>query len=710
MLLNGRVKLQVAAVTDWTDDPSVSIQNNAFFRPTAWQWIDHTEGLLSVDITRGIDEYEGMWSQPSPGQITIKSRNPSLNPQTNSQIAYGHKIRVLVDDEPIFTGKIRESDVEYSNFRDDPIVTIVGFDSWQSLLDFEFENFAVQAGETSTGLESPPQDNFIDSNVAALFADAGFGPWYVYSWPLWYLTNSPQPGDIILGYQGGLAVIKNTTKEFASWKVRGSNVKPYNPNANEQVLWWPQVYLEPYTFRSAGTSVDYTGFISDGYQQKLYNFPHVDFNSISQNGVNRSIGGSGLRRSYENLNWFYTSDDWTYNPSTNQYTPPSVEEYRYQYGDVRNNENQIPVVYSEPWTIQNFHRFDIIDSYVSNNKEHYFAQFTTKSTKLIDNLLAFDQGEQGVIYTTKDDNFVSIPRVRFLPDNIIGVPRTNTVEFNSDGSTNSYYNLKVIDGIQNVVNKVEITNVYYSEDPDQAVDMYRINSWKRFDDGLPLSGIVKANSNQDAYEGLGVADINVAKSTTKTYEYLNEESIKRYGERSLAINTNFAWPLYEIVPGEISTPTSWTYWQAAYNASFGQPQLDPDIDVNNTNWRFLRVLNSNLDDERMIFERWNINKSTREQQESFPRNIPTRVDELGLAILDQYSLPATKVRSIVWEPKTDAQIAQAATTEIMDNVAINHTAHGITINDNFRIMGMKHRIDPNNWEIEYQLWDEQGLP
>jgi len=517
MLLNGRVKLEIANVTNWTNVP-VTVDGNAFFVPSTWSWVDYTEGLLSIDISRGIDQYEGSWSQPSPGQLTIQSRNPDLNPQTNSQIAYGHKIRVLVDDEVIFTGKIRETDVQYSNFRDDPIVTIDSFDSWQSLLDYDFKN--------TKSVVIPvdgPQENFKDANVANLFSDAGFGPHFSYDWPLAYWTNSPPAGAVIFDTSGSFSLVRNDTKEFATWKIRDTKVLPYNPAREESRavnVWWPDVYLEPYTFKSIGFGPESTNAV----HRRLYALDHVaptaqDLATLENYPLDTT------RRNYENLSFLFRTQDYTYNPATGQYTNPSVQEYRYQYGDVLNNAKQVPVNYTEPWSMQNNHRFDI--SAPSSTVDGFYSQFVTESDRLVDNILAFDQAEQGVVYTTKYDNFVIIPRSR-LKVSSTGAPRTNVVQFNSDGTSNSYYDLKVKDGLQSVVNKVIITNIDY--DASITLDgLFEIEDWKRYDNNETMNLFRPTVGN--TYGAQVVARSRAGFEKSITYEYIYAESNIRYGER-----------------------------------------------------------------------------------------------------------------------------------------------------------------------------------
>lgn len=87
-------------------------------------WYDYTEGLISADITRGVQEYTGPLTQPDVGQLTIKSKNPDLDPYNNPAIKYNALVRINAGGERIFTGKIDGLNVDYKPRNEDTVITL----------------------------------------------------------------------------------------------------------------------------------------------------------------------------------------------------------------------------------------------------------------------------------------------------------------------------------------------------------------------------------------------------------------------------------------------------------------------------------------------------------------------------------------------------------------------------------------------------------
>lgn len=92
------------------------------------QWVDYSDGLINLEIIRGVEEYTGPLSQPDVGQLTLKSRNANLDPYNNNNITYNSKIRVNAGGQRIFTGRIEGISVEYGPRTEPTIVTINAFD------------------------------------------------------------------------------------------------------------------------------------------------------------------------------------------------------------------------------------------------------------------------------------------------------------------------------------------------------------------------------------------------------------------------------------------------------------------------------------------------------------------------------------------------------------------------------------------------------
>jgi hypothetical protein len=111
---------------------------------TGGVWVDSTDGILNIDITRGMPEYIGCWSQVQPGQLQLRSRDLTL-----SDIALQTRIRIEVDGSAIFTGKVFDINTEYIP-RDDSIVTITAFDELGTLSLKKFINFHLSSDKYVT--------------------------------------------------------------------------------------------------------------------------------------------------------------------------------------------------------------------------------------------------------------------------------------------------------------------------------------------------------------------------------------------------------------------------------------------------------------------------------------------------------------------------------------------------------------------------------
>lgn len=96
-------------------------------------WVDYTDGLITSDIVRGIQEYIGPLSQPDVGQLTINSRNPLLDPFNNPSIKYNAKIRLNAYGIRIFTGTIEGIHVDYQPQGKPAVVTINAIDMLGSM-------------------------------------------------------------------------------------------------------------------------------------------------------------------------------------------------------------------------------------------------------------------------------------------------------------------------------------------------------------------------------------------------------------------------------------------------------------------------------------------------------------------------------------------------------------------------------------------------
>lgn len=95
--------------------------------------VDHTDGLMTLDITRGMNELNSPLEQVDAGIMRLVSRNPDLDPYLNADIRAGVKFYITQKISPtsnitLFTGKISGVTVEYQPKGKPQVVTITGLD------------------------------------------------------------------------------------------------------------------------------------------------------------------------------------------------------------------------------------------------------------------------------------------------------------------------------------------------------------------------------------------------------------------------------------------------------------------------------------------------------------------------------------------------------------------------------------------------------
>lgn len=107
-------------------------------------WVDYTEGMISCNVVRGIQNYEGPWTQPDVGQLNIVTRNINLDPYENDDIKYNVKVKLTANDVPIFTGKIDGIDVQYQPKGKPPRITLTVIDYLGSMQRHTLSNTFVK--------------------------------------------------------------------------------------------------------------------------------------------------------------------------------------------------------------------------------------------------------------------------------------------------------------------------------------------------------------------------------------------------------------------------------------------------------------------------------------------------------------------------------------------------------------------------------------
>jgi PKD repeat protein len=97
------------------------------------EFVDITNGVISIDTKTGSDSFEGFWDQPDTGQFVIVTRGDTADPNLNPLITANSLLTITIGDansassERILYGFITDVNVKY-NKNEKQIVTINGTD------------------------------------------------------------------------------------------------------------------------------------------------------------------------------------------------------------------------------------------------------------------------------------------------------------------------------------------------------------------------------------------------------------------------------------------------------------------------------------------------------------------------------------------------------------------------------------------------------
>jgi PKD repeat protein len=270
-----------------------------FFIKEGSTWIEYTEGILNIDITRGIDQYIGPWQQSDVGQITLTSRNENLDPYVNAQVRMNKEIRIVADNTPIFTGRISNIDVNYQPKGKDPIVTINGIDFLGTMKKHILSDTFIKTRPQSwTGI--------------ALLQDLGNTPKEIEGY---YNPIRLSYG----GYFAGAGSIPSGTSCYDALVARLSQQLGFiYANKNNEVIYYghqdffpaggaPYEQASVIDFRSDGTGTSYKAInLNDGFERIVNQLSFSDG------------GGEWVSPSYTNFtSWAQTSSTYKNTPSVN---------------------------------------------------------------------------------------------------------------------------------------------------------------------------------------------------------------------------------------------------------------------------------------------------------------------------------------------------------------------------------------------------------
>ena len=441
---------------------------------TDGDWVDSTDGVINIDITRGIPQYVGCWSQVQPGQLQLVSRDLSL-----ADLDLQTRIRIEVDGSAIFTGKIFEINTEYIP-KDDSLVTITAFDELGSLSLKKFGHQTVIGGdyevrEVASYRTFPQMLNGFNQN--------DIDPAIPQKW-----DGYERQGTLAMGVTANALdyTILNTT-----YGVAGFNPAAPAAGASSDSTWGP--YLD-----------------SDAYD--------VDGGVI----CNPSAGTLGWGTPIVNTQGFATAtgmeDSLNYRDNIQGGTI-----YDANSGSQSKVVETAHPLYNKTGLYENYYRQGAISPL---SGAPWTALMTTNDKDGLSLFLKAEQSEAGFAFVDVKNRFRLYSRAVVDWDTYL-----SEASFASDGSGISYNNITVTNGWESVVNGVTVNNTW----SDNFIDSDEMISWvDNGNDGSTTGWYQNAqNGNRDFTTGTNLLNesSNIVNYPEKEYSWLGynvTESKQRY--------------------------------------------------------------------------------------------------------------------------------------------------------------------------------------
>ena len=456
---------------------------------TGGVWVDSTDGVINIDITRGIPQYVGCWSQVQPGQLQLVSRDLSL-----ADLDLQTRIRIEVDGSAIFTGKIFEINTEYIP-KDDSLVTITAFDELGSLSLKKFGHQTVIGGdyevrEVASYRTFPQMLNGFNQN--------DIDPAIPQKW-----DGYERQGTLAMGVTANALdyTILNTT-----YGVAGFNPAAPAAGASSDSTWGP--YLD-----------------SDAYD--------IDGGVI----CNPSAGTLGWGTPIVNTQPFATAtgmeDSLNYRDNIQGGTI-----YDANSGSQSKVVETAHPLYNKTGLYENYYRQGAISPL---SGAPWTALMTTNDKDGLSLFLKAEQSEAGFAFVDVKNRFRLYSRAVVDWDTYL-----SEASFASDGSGISYNNITVTNGWESVVNGVTVNNTW----SDNFIDSDEMISWvDNGNDGSTTGWYQNAqNGNRDFTTGTNLLNesSNIVNYPEKEYSWLGynvTESKQRY-LRYCKTNSNLM-PIYK---------------------------------------------------------------------------------------------------------------------------------------------------------------------
>jgi PKD repeat protein len=208
-------------------------------------WVEHTDGLLTVNINRGLKEYTSPTDMPDAGIMVLTSRSYSLDPYENSSVRTGRKVKVEANGTPIFTGRLIDVNVSYQPKGNPPEINLVAIDMIGTMQAHTLSDFFrgrlgsamyVDGFYQEIGYASVPGPNSEVIGLEIASEMSGIGPVYEYSTfgPLSWPASGSSLWDFFRVYpQSTLAFpwanVNDQLETIDDWSVLGASHPRENP-------------------------------------------------------------------------------------------------------------------------------------------------------------------------------------------------------------------------------------------------------------------------------------------------------------------------------------------------------------------------------------------------------------------------------------------------------------------------------------------------
>lgn len=609
---------------------------------TGGTWVDSTNGILQVDITRGIPQYDGCWSQVQPGQLTLRSRDLSLK-----NVALQTRIRIEVDGTPIFTGKVFDITTEYMP-KEDSIVTLIGFDELGALSLKKFGHQTIIGGD------------YEPRTVASFMTFPYILSSNQYTQSEWQGVSG---GSYAQGYDyegSGMGYsLANTDYGNA-----GFNPPAPAPGASSDSTWGPYladtnglVIANP-TYNPSSTALGNEGWgvpVINTWTD--YNTNAAGIHSNGFDGISWSIG-QGVNHGPSKSS---VSD--TGHPLNGQ-----TGFYKRWYKGIE-----------------------------ANKVGNWAALMTTNDTDALSLFLKSEQSEAGFAYVDALNRFRLLSRA--VVDNDVYLSKAT---FASDGTGISYNNIKVTNGWEGVVNGVTVNNVWSNE----WIDFHDLAGFTDNDNDGNITGWYQ-NAPLANRDGTTTAKLlNYAaipsQNPPKDYEWLGyniTETTQRYLKYTKLNNNTTPIFKFETRNPSLDKLTTLSYFQG--QTGLGTKQL-----TLNTNYAFAFASGPGY-----LYNRGGTKAIDRTTGQYHPQdyNVIERQAELADYILTNYATPVEDIKEINFDVHP-SDLDTIKVIDVYDRIDIDHSYAGFVRDKQYAVMGITHSITPNNWNVTYQLWNQEGRP